>query len=258
MAKYYSTLYKLSDSDDRKHIAIHDIKEDSKIYNDFKLRLKQFCFEKYDWSHILNDNIKYVNDDILYIDGDEDNMDSSNMVFGFYLIDKRNKLYECYRFFKDIYETFETFEEFEKSKIYLEFESNYKEILLECGWIENYENNNVCKYDDNKKLIGYKTNYTFSNIKKFVKNQLYIFIKDSDVPRITNTENCLTGDEICFIKNHLKFPEAMDFIVLNEDNGIIYKKSEFIEFLERFAFDINDFSEMIENFVDFETIYTVC
>lgn len=257
MAKYYSTLYKLTDSDNRNNIILRDIKENSNLYNDFKLRIKKFDFEEYDWCQILNDNIKYVTDDILFIDGDEDNMDNSNMIFGFYLIDKNHKLYDCYSFFKDIYETFETVDEFKKSKIYLEFESKYKHILLDYGWIENYENNNVCKYDDNKKFIGYKTNYTFSNIKAFVKNQLYIFIKDSDVPKLTKTENCLTGNEICFIKNHLKFPEAMDFIVSNDDNGIIYKKSDFIEFLERFAFDINDFSEMIENFIDFETIYTV-
>jgi len=257
MAKYYSNLYKLNDSVNKNDIIISNIEENSKLYNDFKHRIKSFEFEEYDWSKILNNDIIYVGDTIKYIDGVEDNMIVSNMLFGHYLVDKKHELYECCIFMKDIYNTFESLEEFKNSENYLIFESKYKDILLKYGWIENYEINDVCKYDENNKLIGYKTNYTFSHIKNFIENQIYIFIQNSDIPLITKTENCLTGTEIYFIKNCLKFPEAMDYIELNEDNGIIYKKSEFIEFLERFAFDINDFSEMIEKFIDYETIYTV-
>jgi len=130
-------------------------------------------------------------------------------------------------------------------------------IFNKYGWKENYEHKGVCKYDENKKFIGYCTKYNLVDAHNYADEKSTIKLFEKDIPKYEKSEYNLYTKEILFRKDGLNIKEVDKLFEFGFD-GYICSKSELITFINEYAINKSDFGEFISKFIDGETFFQIC
>lgn len=260
MAYYYISLekpiYQNSEDDDK----LSDISENSQLFKIFNKYIVKQYNEYYDFEKIgiTESTHIYLSWGTDYIDGNEDNDNIENITSSFCFRLKNSPLINAYEKLNDLWHKsyFDSLDELFQSKIYFDF-LDIKKVLLENGWIENYEHQGVCKYDENNKFIGYCTKYNLVDAHNFANEKSTIKIFENDIPKNKKSEFNLYTKEILFRKDGLNIKE-IDKLFESGFDGNVYSKSELINFINMYAINKSDFDEYISQFIDGETFFQIC
>jgi hypothetical protein len=260
MAYYYISLEKPIYQNHQDNDKLTDISENSQLFKIFNKYIVKQYNEYYDFEKIgiTESTHIFLSWGTDFIDGDQDNDNIENITSTFYFRLINSPLLTVYEKLNDLWNKsyFDSLDELFQSKVYSDF-LDIRQILLDNGWKENYEHKGVCKYDENKKFIGYCTKYNLVDAHNYADEKSTIKLFEKDIPKYEKSEYNLYTKEILFRNDGLNIKEVDKLFEFGFD-GYICSKSELITFINEYAINKSDFGEFISKFIDGETFFKIC